>query len=110
MGLKKCSSEGVISLGNQYILNPISLEGRIFIKSISSAKMDAKTMVEKEGSVSVKGSDSDHVECGNDVTGSDHLEASRVLRKVDCRLLPVLALLYLLAFLDRGNLGNAKVR
>ncbi|KAK5173937.1 uncharacterized protein LTR77_002618 [Saxophila tyrrhenica] len=37
------------------------------------------------------------------------IETSKVLRKVDWRLLPVLSFLYLLAFLDRSNLGNAKV-
>lgn len=51
----------------------------------------------------------DHVEC-EDGTAGDHLQASKVLHKVDRRLLPVLALLYLIAFLDRGNLGNAKAR
>lgn len=39
----------------------------------------------------------------------DDVETSRVLRKIDWRLLPVLSFLYLLAFLDRSNLGNAKV-
>jgi hypothetical protein len=43
-------------------------------------------------------------------THYDEVETSRVLHKVDRRLLPVLAFLYLLSFLDRGNLGNAKVR
>ncbi|CAI7645525.1 unnamed protein product [Penicillium pancosmium] len=33
----------------------------------------------------------------------------RTMRKVDWRLLPVLTVLYLLAFIDRGNIGNAKV-
>lgn len=33
----------------------------------------------------------------------------RVLRKVDWRLLPVLTLLYVLSYLDRGNIGNARV-
>ncbi|KAH8162179.1 hypothetical protein CIB48_g6072 [Xylaria polymorpha] len=33
----------------------------------------------------------------------------RILRKVDYRLIPMLTLLYVLAFLDRGNIGNAKV-
>ncbi|PLB49676.1 putative MFS nicotinic acid transporter Tna1 [Aspergillus steynii IBT 23096] len=33
----------------------------------------------------------------------------RVLRKMDLRLIPMLSLLYLLAFLDRGNIGNAKI-
>ena len=28
---------------------------------------------------------------------------------MDIRLIPVLALLYLLSFLDRGNIGNAKI-
>jgi hypothetical protein len=36
-------------------------------------------------------------------------ETMRVLRKVDWRLLPVLTFLYVLAFLDRGNIGNARV-
>lgn len=39
----------------------------------------------------------------------DPKETKRILRKVDFRLVPVLALLYLLAFLDRSNIGNAKV-
>lgn len=30
-------------------------------------------------------------------------EAKRILRKVDYRLVPLLAVLYLLAFIDRGN-------
>ncbi|KAH8431086.1 uncharacterized protein LDX57_008747 [Aspergillus melleus] len=33
----------------------------------------------------------------------------RVFRKMDLRLIPMLSLLYLLAFLDRGNIGNAKI-
>lgn len=37
----------------------------------------------------------------------DDVETARVLRKVDWRLLPVLSLLYLLAFLDRSNLGKS---
>ncbi|KAI9155429.1 MFS transporter prlL [Paramyrothecium foliicola] len=34
---------------------------------------------------------------------------SKLLRKMDVRLLPFLALLYLLSFLDRTNIGNAKL-
>ncbi|KAK5653413.1 hypothetical protein OQA88_8898 [Cercophora sp. LCS_1] len=33
----------------------------------------------------------------------------KILRKMDTRLIPLLALLYLLSFLDRGNIGNAKI-
>lgn len=53
-----------------------------------------------------------HFETGvetDDVPRYDQGEQSKILRKVDYRLLPMLALLYLLSFLDRGNLGNAKV-
>ncbi|KAF1939855.1 MFS general substrate transporter [Clathrospora elynae] len=38
-----------------------------------------------------------------------HLDEKAVLRKMDLRLLPTLSLLYLLSFLDRGNIGNAKI-
>lgn len=33
----------------------------------------------------------------------DEAEANRVLRKVDYRLVPMLSLLYLVAFIDRSN-------
>ena len=45
---------------------------------------------------------------GNDVDFS-HVDEKKVLRKMDMHLLPMLALLYLLSFLDRGNIGNAKI-
>ncbi|KAL3439922.1 major facilitator superfamily domain-containing protein [Aspergillus insuetus] len=33
----------------------------------------------------------------------------KVLRKMDIRLIPIVSALYLLCFLDRGNIGNAKI-
>ena len=45
---------------------------------------------------------------GGDVDFSN-VDEKVVLRKMDLRLLPMLALLYLLSFLDRGNIGNAKI-
>ena len=45
---------------------------------------------------------------GTDVDFS-HVDEKAVLRKMDLHLLPMLALLYLLSFLDRGNIGNAKI-
>ena len=33
----------------------------------------------------------------------------RVMRKVDMRLVPMLAVLYLVSHLDRANIGNAKI-
>ncbi|TPX16214.1 uncharacterized protein E0L32_004209 [Thyridium curvatum] len=46
-----------------------------------------------------------------------HLDEKKILRKarlpnsyaMDIRLIPMLAVLYLLSFLDRGNIGNAKI-
>lgn len=37
------------------------------------------------------------------------VDEAAVLRKMDIRLIPMLSALYLLAFLDRGNIGNAKI-
>ena len=37
------------------------------------------------------------------------INSKKVLRKMDLHLIPMLALLYLLAFLDRGNIGNARI-
>ncbi|KAJ5132824.1 hypothetical protein N7448_006982 [Penicillium atrosanguineum] len=37
------------------------------------------------------------------------IDEAAVLRKMDLRLIPMLSVLYLLAFLDRGNIGNAKI-
>ncbi|OJA19537.1 hypothetical protein AZE42_06601 [Rhizopogon vesiculosus] len=39
----------------------------------------------------------------------DPAERGRILRKIDWHLLPFVTLFYLLAFLDRVNVGNAKV-
>ena len=39
----------------------------------------------------------------------DKKDETKLLRKMDSHLLPFLALLYLLSFLDRANIGNAKL-
>ncbi|KAF7315948.1 MFS general substrate transporter [Mycena indigotica] len=36
-------------------------------------------------------------------------EERRIWRKVDLRLMPILSILYLFSFMDRGNIGNAKL-
>ncbi|KAF3764268.1 MFS general substrate transporter [Cryphonectria parasitica EP155] len=46
---------------------------------------------------------------GTTMASFSHLDEKKILRKMDLRLIPVLALLYLLCFLDRGNIGNAKI-
>ncbi|KAI0356822.1 MFS general substrate transporter [Trametes cingulata] len=37
-------------------------------------------------------------------------EEARVWRKIDMRLLPVITVMYLMSFVDRGNIGNAKLQ
>lgn len=37
-------------------------------------------------------------------------EIQRLYRKIDLRLLPILGAMYLLSFMDRGNIGNAKIQ
>ncbi|KAF4983835.1 hypothetical protein FZEAL_841 [Fusarium zealandicum] len=39
----------------------------------------------------------------------DTVEAARITRKIDFRILPLLILLYTLTFLDRVNIGNARL-
>ena len=46
---------------------------------------------------------------------NDHIDTSgvderKLVRKLDWRLIPWLSFLYLLSFLDRTSIGNAKVR
>ncbi|KAK5736137.1 hypothetical protein LTR17_007659 [Elasticomyces elasticus] len=36
-------------------------------------------------------------------------EERRILRKIDFRLVPLLAVLYVICFIDRSNIGNAKI-
>ncbi|KAM5385575.1 hypothetical protein ACJZ2D_000774 [Fusarium nematophilum] len=39
----------------------------------------------------------------------DDVEVKKIMRKVDWRLLPLLTILYVLSFMDRSNIGNARV-
>ena len=41
---------------------------------------------------------------------TSEVDERKLMRKVDLRLIPWLSLLYLLSFLDRTSIGNAKVR
>ena len=49
-----------------------------------------------------------HGYAGN-IDDATPLDDKALMRKVDLRLIPWLSLLYLLSFLDRSNIGNAKV-
>ncbi|SMR61887.1 unnamed protein product [Zymoseptoria tritici ST99CH_1E4] len=38
-----------------------------------------------------------------------HLDIKKINRKIDIRIIPVITALYLCSFIDRGNIGNAKI-
>ncbi|KAH6661984.1 MFS nicotinic acid transporter [Halenospora varia] len=46
----------------------------------------------------------------SDELDTSNIDPKKVLRKMDIRLIPMLAILYLLSFLDRSNIGNAKIQ
>lgn len=48
-----------------------------------------------------------NVNCHYD--GKDTAEETALIRKQDLRILPLCSFMYLLAYLDRSNIGNAKV-
>ncbi|PCH06174.1 Major facilitator superfamily domain, general substrate transporter [Penicillium occitanis (nom. inval.)] len=52
---------------------------------------------------------STHVEDSDSRGVPDLAALSRVYRKIDRRILPFVAMIYLLCYLDRSNIGNAKV-
>ncbi|KAI9738788.1 MAG: hypothetical protein M1834_008295 [Cirrosporium novae-zelandiae] len=50
-----------------------------------------------------------HARLTMDIPSLSEADRKKVLLKMDMRLIPMLILLYLLCFLDRGNIGNAKI-
>ncbi|KAK4243543.1 major facilitator superfamily domain-containing protein [Corynascus novoguineensis] len=65
--------------------------------------LDRKLKNESEpSSGSGSGSESEEVESGT-------VDKKALLRKLDWRLLPAVGILYLLSFLDRSNVGNARI-
>ncbi|KAL9123130.1 MAG: hypothetical protein Q9187_000319 [Circinaria calcarea] len=47
-------------------------------------------------------------EAGSEEIEIDHNAEKRLVRKLDLHIIPVVMLLYLLSFLDRINIGNAR--
>ncbi|KAL0961157.1 hypothetical protein HGRIS_006129 [Hohenbuehelia grisea] len=62
------------------------------------------------GAVTKRDSDS-QLSSRDDATTADFdtPEDRKLVRKIDLRLIPILTLLYLLSFLDRTNIGNARI-
>ncbi|KAJ9102007.1 hypothetical protein QFC19_004932 [Naganishia cerealis] len=48
-------------------------------------------------------------ENGNPVEPIDQAASNRLARKIDLHIVPILALQYLFAFIDRANIGNARI-
>ncbi|KAL4866497.1 hypothetical protein BDV12DRAFT_199096 [Aspergillus spectabilis] len=67
--------------------------------------MDEKKVVLDSGS----GSDGEVERAGVVATEYDAAATKRLIRKIDLILIPWLAFLYLLSFLDRTNIGNARL-
>lgn len=67
--------------------------------------VEKKTIVryEQEGGKSEAPDRLELVESAVDIPDFSDKETKRILLKLDVRLLPILALFYLLAYLDRGN-------
>lgn len=72
---------------------------------VEDADVQKKTIVryEDDGTLSKDPGHLELVESTVEIRDFSDKEAKRILLKVDMRLLPILALFYLLAYLDRGN-------
>lgn len=67
----------------------------------------------------LKASEFDHLELDPNKERSDHsgeeiewneAEETAIRRKIDRRIVPIVTLLYLFCFLDRANIGNARIQ
>ncbi|KAI0084559.1 MFS transporter [Irpex rosettiformis] len=67
---------------------------------VDTKSLSVSSDVEKSSSVVVK---------QEDVFFIDEVEERRLIRRIDVRLLPLSMFIYLLCFVDRANIGNAKV-
>ncbi|KAM5350738.1 hypothetical protein ACJ41O_007243 [Fusarium nematophilum] len=64
------------------------------------------TQVHTIDNIRVLGLSTEDAEFYNNTTAE---QRKRIIRKVDVRLVPMLAVLYLISHLDRANIGNAKI-
>jgi MFS family permease len=68
---------------------------------------DVPTTESDNEKVVLKGSHIDDVHAES--AGWDQTSTKKLIRKIDLTLIPFLSLLYLLSFLDRTNIGNARL-
>lgn len=74
-------------------------------RSASNPSISNPEISAKEGSVEIDYITDNEARAG----GFDEKATKTLLRKIDWTLIPFLALLYLLSFLDRTNIGNARL-
>ncbi len=84
------------------------------LKSSASSSSDEKARIERVDNVDadVEGSVDPriHPEVYNAHIDTSGVDEKKLMRKLDWWLVPWLSFLYLLSFLDRTSIGNAKVR
>jgi predicted transcriptional regulator len=76
---------------------------------MSDTKESPKTSVEKELEAAVTMQESTPHEIYRPDIDISGIDDKKLLRKLDIALIPWLAILYLLSFLDRTSIGNAKL-
>lgn len=74
---------------------------------MSDNSLDAKGVIEKEN-VAYLENESPDIEQYEETLFPD-VNPRKVMLKLDFCIIPVVSILYLLSFLDRGNIGNAKI-
>jgi len=103
---------GTLSIKRHPIAREIIFISLLFPLSDDMSTSEPKELqdVEKKETRSENSGEKDVTDIYNphvDVSGVDE---AKLIRKIDWRLLPWLSFLYLLSFLDRTSIGNARVR
>jgi hypothetical protein len=94
-------------IGTHQTFNPIAAA---MVNSSPSPSVEKRTLAQHEKVEHAKRSEKEEMERIDALATAPettlatfaHLDEKKILRKMDLRLIPILAVLYLLAFLDRG--------
>ena len=72
--------------------------------------MDAEKHLERSDQRSLKAHDGSSSPDDATATSFDAASMKRLTRRLDIRVMPPLFTLFLMSFLDRGNIGNARIQ
>lgn len=75
---------------------------------MSIGKMERQFVQELKMQDLIRGESSETSET-QDLEYLRNVNPNPIIRKMDWKILPVMSILYLLSFLDRTNIGNAKI-